>query len=124
MHCSCNEEKEKWIEDYVERETVVARKPVPDAVTAILEELKDMTTAESAVGTTRKPETIFEEILNAIADSLSNFATSDDEQDGEDEDDEEDDTTLGMLSDDEPCGVIRTISKKVQHGMESLSRSR
>jgi hypothetical protein len=79
-----NEEKEKWIEDYVERETAGARNRVQDAETAILQELKDMTTAESAGGTTRKPETKFEEVLNAIGDSLSDLATPDDEQDGED----------------------------------------
>jgi hypothetical protein len=30
-----NKEKEKWIEDYVERETAVARKQVEDAETAV-----------------------------------------------------------------------------------------
>jgi len=34
-HFSNNEEKEKWNEDYVERETAVARKRVEDAETAI-----------------------------------------------------------------------------------------
>jgi hypothetical protein len=35
-HILNNEEKEKWIEDYVERETVVARHRVQDAETAII----------------------------------------------------------------------------------------
>jgi hypothetical protein len=83
-----------------------------------MQELKDMTTAESAGGTTRKPETTFEEMLNAIGDSLSDLGTSDDEQDREDEEDEEDNTVLGKLSDDEPGWVMGTISKTVQHRME------
>jgi len=57
---------------------------------------------ENAQLTTTKPETSFEEMLNAIGDSLSNLASSNNEEDGEDEDDEED-TELSKLSeDDEP----------------------
>jgi len=121
-HFLNNEEKEKWIEDYVQRETAVARKRVQDPETAIMQELKDMTTAESAGGTTRLPETTFEEMLNAIGDSLSDLATSDNEQDGADEEDEEEDTELGKLSDDEPGWAMGTISKKVQHRMESVQQ--
>jgi len=120
MHFLGNEEREKQIEDYVQRETAVARKRVQDAETAILQELKDMTTAESVGGTTRKPEIMFELMLNATGDSLSDLATSDAEQDGEDEEDEEEDTELGKLSDDEPGWVMGTISKKGQHRMESF----
>jgi len=59
--------------------------------------------------------------LNAIGDSLSDLASSDDEQDGEDEDDDEEDTGHGKLSeDDEPGWVMGTISKMVQHRMESF----
>jgi len=80
-----------------------------------------MTTAESTGATTRKHETTFEEMLNAIGDSLSNLASSEDEQDGEDEEDDEEDTGLSKLSDDdEPCWVMGTISKTVQHHMESF----
>ena len=81
----------------------------------MMQELKDMTTA------TGKPETTFAEMWNAIGDSLSNLASSDDEQDGEDEEDDEDDTELGKLSDDdEPGWVLGTISKTVQHRMQSF----
>jgi len=102
----------------VERETAVARKRVQDAETAIME---DMTTAENWGATTGKPETMFEEMLNAIGDSLSDVASSDDKQDREDEEDDEEDTELGKLSDDdEPGWVMGTITKTVQHCMESL----
>jgi hypothetical protein len=119
-HFLSNEEKEKWIEDFVDRETAVARKCVQDAETAIMQ---DMTTAENECATTGKPETMFEEMLNAIGDSLSDFASSDNEQDGEDEEDDEEDTELGKLSDDdEPGWVMSTITKTVQHRMESFEQ--
>jgi len=57
--------------------------------------------------------------LNAIGDSLSDLATSDDEQAVQDEEDEEEDTELGKLSDDDHGRVMDTITKKVQHRMES-----
>jgi hypothetical protein len=104
----------------LERETAVARKQVQDAETAMMQELKDMTTGKSAGATTTKPGTTFEEMLNAIGDSLSDLATSNDEQDGEDEKDNEEDTELSKLSDDESGWVMGTISKKVQHCFESF----
>jgi hypothetical protein len=64
-----NEEKEKSIEDYVERETAVPRKRVQDAATAMMQQLKDMTAVDSVGGTTRKTNTMIEEILIAIGDS-------------------------------------------------------
>jgi hypothetical protein len=110
-----------WIEVNVERETAVAKNRVQDAETAIMQELNIMTTDESAGRTSRKPEPTCKEIFNAIGDSLSNLATSDDEQDGEDKEDDEDDTALGKLSvDHEPGWVMGIISKTLQHRMESL----
>jgi len=82
----------------VERETAVPRKRVQDAETAMMQELKYMTTA------TGKPETTFEEMLNGIGDSLSYLASSEDAQDGEDEEDDDYDTELGKLSDDDEPG--------------------
>jgi len=65
--------------------------------------------------------TRFEEMLNAIGDSLSDLASSDDEEDVEDEEADQDDTELGKLSeDDEPGRVMGTISKTVQHRMEKF----
>ena len=120
-HFLRNEEREKWIEDYVERQTAVARKRVQDAKTAMMQEQEHMENVEKGRSTTTKPEITFEEMLNAIGDSLSDLASSDDEEDGEDEDDDEEDTGHGKLSeDDEPGWVMGTISKTVQHRMESL----
>jgi len=60
-------------------------------------------------------------MLNAIGDSLSDLASSKDEEDGEDEDDDEEDTGHGKLSEeDEPGWAMGTISKTVQHRMESF----
>jgi hypothetical protein len=81
-HILSNEVKEKWMEDFVERDTAVARKKVQDVETAMMQ---DMTTAEKRGTTTRKPETTIEEMLNAIRQCLSNHSRSDDEKDGEDE---------------------------------------
>jgi len=112
------EEKEKWIEDFVERETVVARKRVQDAETAIMQ---DMTSGENGGVTTGKPETTFEKMLNAIRDSLSDLASSDHEQDGQNDEDDEEVTELGKLSDDdEPGWVMVTVTKTLQHHMESF----
>ena len=86
-----------------------------------MQELKDITTAKNAGTSTRKPATTLEEMFNTIGNNLSNLASSDDEQDGEDENDDEEDSDLRMLSDDdEPGWVMGTISKTVQHRMESF----
>jgi hypothetical protein len=117
-HFVSNEEKERWIEDFVERETTVARKRVQDTETVIM---LDMMTADNGGATTGKPETKFGEMLNAIRDSVSDLASSDDERDREDEEDAEEDTELGKLSDDdEPGWVMGTITKTVQHHMVSF----
>jgi hypothetical protein len=120
-HFLSNEEREKWIEAYVERETAVARKRVQDANTAMMQEQEHMENVEKGRSTTTKRERTLEEMLNAIGDNLSDLASSDDEEDGEDEDDDQEDTGHGKLSeDDEPSWVIGTISKTVQHSMESF----
>jgi hypothetical protein len=113
---SRNEEKEKWIEHFVERETAVAGKWVQDTETAIMQ---DMTTAENGCATSGKPATRFAYMLNAIADSVSDLASSNDEQNGEDEEDDEEDTQLSKISDnDEPGGVMGTITNTVQRRIE------
>jgi hypothetical protein len=105
----------------VELEPAVARKRVQDADTAMMQEQEHMENVEKGRSTTTKPEIMFEEMLNAIGDSLSDLASSEDEEDGEDEDDDEEDTGHSKLSeDDEPGGVMGTISKTVQYRMESF----
>jgi len=116
-HFLSNEEKETWIEDFVERETSGARKRVEDAEAAVQQEQDDMTHAELAGLTPRQPDKLLEEMLIAIRDSLSDLASSDDGEDGEDEDDKE--TEKGKLSeDDEPGWVMGTITKMEQQRME------
>jgi hypothetical protein len=69
--------------------------------------------------TTTKLEIPFQKMLNAIGDSVSDLASSEDEEDGEDEDEDEEDTGHGKLSkDDEHGRVMGTISKTVQHLMQ------
>jgi len=103
----------------VERETAVARKQVEDTDTAIKQEQDDMRNAEKVGLTTTKPETTFQDKLNAIGDSLSDLGSSDDEEDREDEDDYEEEPAGGKLSqDDEPAWVIGTFSNMIPHRME------
>jgi len=116
-HFLSNEEKEQWIEYYVERETAGTRKRVEDAEATVQQEQDDMTQAEIAGLTSRVPEKTFEEMLVAIRDSLSDLASSDDGEDGEEEDDDE--TEQGNWSDDDKPGwVMGTIIKTVQQRME------
>jgi len=66
MHLFCNEENEKWIEDYVDNETTDARKRVQNAETAMMHQQEDSTSGEKAGLTTGKPEGTFEEMLYAM----------------------------------------------------------
>ena len=105
----------------MDRETAVARKQVRDADTAIMQEWDQIRNVEKARSTTTKPETTFEALLNAIGDSLSDLASSEDEVDLEHDDDDEEDTELAKLTKDDKCGwVMGTISKMVQHRIESF----
>jgi len=111
----------EWIEDYVDRESTVARKQVQDIETAIMPEQEHMRNIEKAQSTTTKPETTFQEMLNGMGDSPSDLANSEDEEDAEAEDDDEEVTELGKLSeDDEPGWVMGTICKTVQRRKESF----
>ena len=103
----------------MERETAVARTGVEDAETAIKQEQDDMSNAEKEGLTTMEPETTFEEMLNAIRDSLSNLASSDDVENGADVHDDEEDPAGGKFSeDDKPGWVMGTISNMVQYRMK------
>jgi len=116
-HFLSNEEKEQWIEDYVETETTVARKRVEDAEAAVQQEEEDMKHAEIAGLTNREPEMTFDEMMVAIGDSLSDIASSDEGEDEEDQDKEE--TKQGKPSkDDKPGWVMGTITKTVQQRMK------
>jgi hypothetical protein len=100
----------------VDRETGAATQPVQDAETAIIQEQEYMRNVEQARLTTTKPKTTFEEAINSIGSSLSDFASCNNSDDGEDKDDDEEDTELGkMCKDEQPGWVMGTISKMVQH---------
>jgi len=55
-HFLSNEVKQKWIEDYVQRETAVPRMRVEHAVAAVQNEQEDMKHVEMAGLTTREHE--------------------------------------------------------------------
>jgi len=98
----------------VEIETTVARKRVEDTETAIMQKQEDMSNVEKAGLTTREHEKTCAKMLNAIGESLSDHARSDNMADAEDEE-HDDDSEQGKLSkDDERGWVMGTISKTVQ----------
>jgi len=74
-----NHKKQKWIEDYVDRDATVARKRVEETETAIQQAEDDMSWAEIEGLRGQKPEKIFAKMLNAIGDSLSDVASSNDD---------------------------------------------
>jgi hypothetical protein len=87
----------------------------------MMQEQEYMGNVEKGRSTTTKTEITFQEMLNAIGDSLSDLESSEDKEDGDDEDDDEEDTGYGKLSeDDEPGWVMGTISKTGQHRMECV----
>jgi hypothetical protein len=123
IHLLRNEAKEKWIEDYVERETAGARKRVEDAEAAVHQEQDDMTHPAIAELTSRQPKKTFEGILAAIGDNLSDHAMSDDGEDAEDVDDKQNEQ--GKLSeDDEPAWVMCPITKLPSSAWGGFGRRR
>jgi len=107
----------------VDRETTVARNRVEDAETAIQQEQEDMRHADKVGLTATNPETTFEEMLNAIRDSMSHLANFEDGEDGADKDDDDDDPEpVEVSADDEPGWVMGTISKTVLHRMEHFQQ--
>ena len=112
-----NEETEKWIEDYVGRDTAGARKQVEDAEAAVEQVQEDMKNAENMGLMNREPKKTFQQMMVANWHSLSGHASSDDGENGEDEDDGQ--SERGKLSeDDKPGWVIHTISAKIQQRIE------
>jgi len=117
MHVLNNEDKEKWIENYVETDTAVARKQVEDAEAPIKQEQEEIRNAENVGVTTSEPKNMFEEIMNAIGDGLINLASCNNEADGDVEN--HGGTEVRNLSeDDEPSWVVGTIPKMVHQPIE------
>jgi hypothetical protein len=88
-----------------------------------MQELKILSTAENGGAITSKPETFFEGEVKTIGVTLSDRVSSDDKHEGEDKADDEEDIYLRKPSDDdEPGRVMSTISKTLQHCMESFRK--
>jgi len=100
-----------------ERETAGARKGVEDTEAAFRQKHDDTRRAENAGLLNTESEMMFQEIMVAIGDSLSDLGSSNNREDREDEADEE--TEQGQLSeDDDPGWVTGTITETVQQCME------
>jgi len=116
-HFLSDQDKEHWIEHYVEREITGARHWVEDAEEAVQREQEDTRKAENIGLKNRELEKTFREMMVAIGDSLSDLGSSDHGEEGEDMDDQE--TEQGQLSEDDEHGwVIGTITKTVQQCLE------
>ena len=101
----------------MERQSTGARKTDEDAEAAVQQQQHDMKHAGIAGLTTRQHKMMFEGMMVAIGDSLSDLESFDYGEDGEDEDDDE--TEQGKLSkNDEHSWVIGTISKTAEQHME------
>jgi len=91
-HFWSNEEKAKWIEDYVERYSAGAKKIAEDAETAVQQGQKETMKGENVGLTNRQPEKNFQKMMFAVGDSLRDLASSEngpDADDGDNEDEEE-----------------------------------
>jgi hypothetical protein len=120
-HCLSNGQKVKWIEDYLDRGTAMARMRDHHTVTLSMLDQDQMGNVEKGRSTTTKPEITFQEMLNAIGESLSDLTSTEDEQDGEVENDYKEGTELGKLTEDnKPGWVICTITNTVLHRMQSF----
>jgi hypothetical protein len=116
-HFICNQEKEKWIGDYVGKETGGARKRGGDSDVVVQQEEEDMKNGENAGLINRELVKTLQEIMVAIGDNVSNPGTYNVGHNGEVKEDEQ--TEQGMLTkDDEPSWVIGRITNTVWQRME------
>jgi hypothetical protein len=87
----------------------------------IKQEQEDMRYAELAELTTRKTKKKFQDVLNAIGDSLTNRTSSDNAKNPEDVEDNDTHTVLGNLSDDgKPGWVMGRITGPVLQCMVNV----
>jgi hypothetical protein len=110
-------EKEKWIEDYVERETTGARKRVDDAEAAVQQEQDGMKHTGITGLTNIEPEKTLDNMMITIGDSQSYVVYSDDGEDRYNEDEEQQAPRM-VSKDDEPGWVMGTITKNVPQHMQ------
>lgn len=112
-----SDQRDKWIEDYVERETAAARKRAEEADLAWALE-KERLASVSAVD--QHPETAesarsFNQMLEDIGESIDDVATSgeEDEDNEDDDDDEEDEEDIeGESDEEEGSGWVPDIVQK------------
>lgn len=87
-------EQQKWIENYVDRDTAVARQGVENAEWVIQQEQEDRTSAEIGWQIAWQREIKWREMLKASGDSLINLALAGDGEDNADQEDTGDHSAL------------------------------
>ena len=100
----------------MESEIAAARQRVAE-VKAAVEREKDSVLRRVATDTTK---ITFEEMLEAIGDSINNIATSDEEDDKDKEEDGEDNVNSELSDDNKPNWIVGTINKLVQKLLDTF----
>jgi hypothetical protein len=118
------EEKQKWIDDYVHSQTAKARERLTKAEEAVQEELATDIGGLASL----KRKKIFDEMLKAIGESIDDVVASDDDDDDDDDDDEEgeeeeDDDALSD-EEDEPGAAIGTLPKAIEARLQGFRMKR
>jgi hypothetical protein len=117
MKFMSKEGKEKSIVGFVKSETAAAGKRVAETEAAVERE-RISVLKRAAAGTTKMT---FEEMLEAIGDSVDNVATSDEEDNDEDnEEDGEDNNDAKLGNGNEPEWVVDTINQSVPAQLDLL----
>jgi hypothetical protein len=120
------EEKQKWIDDYVHSETAKARERLAKAEEAVQEE---MATDIGGLASLKRKQ-IFDEMLKAIGESIDDVVASDEDEDEDDDDDddeegegEEDDDAISG-EEDEPGAAIGTLPKAIEVRLQGFRMKR
>jgi hypothetical protein len=116
------DQREKWIENYVERETQVARQRVEAADAAVNEDMENEYGAPPAVRTKKRT---FEELLALVGDDLDNVVPSDDDDDDDDEEEPDEDEDEKEWADDDdfvPGQMDKTTMAEIAAARARTSR--
>jgi hypothetical protein len=117
------DQREKWIENYVERETQVARQRVEAADAAVNEDMEREYVPGAMPSASTKKRT-FEELLALVGDDLDNVVPSDDDDDDDEEEPDEDEDEKEWADDDDfvPGQMDKTTMAEIAAARARTSR--
>jgi hypothetical protein len=120
--------RRKWIDDYVERETEVARRRVEAADAAVKEDMERQYATSAQMPPAANPKKTFEELLALVGDDIDNVVPSDDDDDEEEDEeldsDEDEDIHDGSLDEDGfvPGQINKTTMAEITAARARTSR--